>query len=187
MELMKLRLIHILKISILRNWSKKTIQCLSHTLKKDLKIFYNCLTIWKPIPSWCKNFKNQKWTTIIKTARNALWIILPKPRKRTRSHFCSCCQTDRSTSSSVTSSCFERNACMGLHWLGNRACSARLQNAIGRKLQGSMQNFIAAATAQQNQLRFGFGFPWKRGPRPDSRFQRLLVKSSIFFGCDEVK
>ena len=46
---------------------------------------------------------------------------------------------------------------MGLHWLGNRACSARLQNAIGRKLQGSMQNFIAGEWRRAHTLKRGGG------------------------------
>ena len=65
----------------------------------------------------------------------------------------SCCQTDRQTFG-VPAGCFERNGCPGLHWIGARACSARMLNAIALEIQGTMRQVLQQQ--QQPVTRFGF-------------------------------
>lgn len=46
----------------------------------------------------------------------------------------SCCQSDRVTFGLPTT-CFERHGCYGLHWIGARACSPALVEAVAAQIR----------------------------------------------------
>ena len=47
--------------------------------------------------------------------------------------FYSCCQSDRQTFE-LPVRCFERNGCVGLHWLSEDACSKKYRESIKEKI-----------------------------------------------------
>ena len=48
-------------------------------------------------------------------------------------YFHSCCQSDRQAIG-VPVRCFERNGCVGLHWLAEDACSNKYRDSIEAKI-----------------------------------------------------
>ena len=48
-------------------------------------------------------------------------------------YFHSCCQSDRQTFE-LPVRCFERNGCVGLHWLSEDACSTKYRESIEAKI-----------------------------------------------------
>ncbi len=53
----------------------------------------------------------------------------------------------------MPSDCFAANGCYGLHWIGHRACSPNMVNAVGLQIQSGMSEALAGGV----QSRFGFG------------------------------
>ncbi|CAB4054138.1 unnamed protein product [Lepeophtheirus salmonis] len=63
----------------------------------------------------------------------------------------SCCQSTNSRSF-VPVRCFELNGCYGLHWMGRKACSSGLMNAIKLMLKNNYSYTNSTSTLNSNRL-----------------------------------
>ena len=61
--------------------------------------------------------------------------------------FHSCCQSDRQTFE-LPVRCFERNGCVGLHWLSEDACSTKYRESIEVKINKSKNESAAHETQE---------------------------------------
>ena len=61
----------------------------------------------------------------------------------------SCCQSDRQAIG-IPVRCFERNGCVGLHWLAEDACSTKYRDSIEAKINKLKTE--SAVEKKQNEL-----------------------------------
>ena len=94
---------------------------------------------------------NKKWYAKLYKHHN-LYRVTILPKQLIDNLFPhSCCQSDRQAIG-VPVRCFERNGCVGLHWLAEDVCSTKYRDSIEAKINKLITE--SAVKKKQNDLGF---------------------------------